>query len=488
MSALVLVSGSDRKASPEYREQGARVLCVTRTPTSIASPPSCPEFGAFEPSGWVTLTHSPICSISVRDLGSGLDPASARYRWSSSGPEHLSQQRWLSVTASGGYGSTELQTVAVTIPFTQDSSSRNVVQFAITNTAGCGVTSAVHIVQIDTMPPGPWQGFGRAPDLDEDVAAGQLVTYTIVVSDATSGLDCGTASFRHWTEEGWSDWGPAVCAETIGITMSQILLAPNIPYLYHSPSLVCDNENKVEFHIADVAGHSSSALRQEESCSYAYLPAIVRCYPPDCCDAPLNGDFALCERGIPTHWNRDIFAPLSGDPDLVIECWNGKVRMGTGWNDGAIRVRLPGYKQCAFARLYQDFYLPYDCFDKLWLQFTYRLFSYDYERSRGDDFLVYIDDLDDGIRYDIYSDRSHQSRDDSLDGRRYDSGPITRIELLPSSLGGGMVRLWFEVRHCEKWQYTLAWYPTWIYLDNVITGSSFSSGFYLPIALRASGE
>jgi PKD repeat protein len=440
-------------------------LITSTTTVTVAAPP---EFGSFEPTNWVTLTRSPICSIEARDLDSDLDANSARYRWSSSGPEHLQQQPWLSATVSGDYGTTAWQTITATVPFTQDSSSQNLVQFAIADTLGFSATSpTTQTVKIDTTAPGPWQGFTREPAWDVEVTAGQLVTYTITVSDTISGLNCSKAFYQYWTKDGWSDWKPAartaVCTGTVGITTPQVIGAPSISYMPHSSTLMCDNENKVRFRIADVAGHCSTALRQEEYC--VYLPALMKCYPP-CCDVPLNGDFAISENSFAAHWNRDSDSPLHVDRTA-----DQKIFMGYDENE---RIRLPGMGRCVFAHLYQTFYLPGGgCYSNLQLQFDYQLFSYDYDRSNGngDTFVVYIDDLNDRTQYLIYSDQSHQSREDSLNDELYVSDPTTPVEPLPASLGSGPVRLWFEVRYCEKWPYEWAWWPTWVYLDSVtITG------------------
>jgi len=481
LSSLTLAKSPAERFLAGHQHQNEDVLCTpathtptptytptaTCTPTITPIPITTPEFGTFEPSNWVTLTNSPLCSIETRDVGSGLDTTSARYRWSSSGSEYLQQQAWLSATVSSSPGTTERQFITVTVPFTQDSSSCNLVQFAITNIAGYSATSPVHGVKIDTTPPGPWWGFTRIPDWSTEVGKGELVTYTIMVSDATSGLKCSTASYQFWTGVEWSGWEQAECAEAVGITSSYMISAPNIPYISHSSSLLCDNENKVMFQVADQVGHASSALRQEEYC--VYFPAVMRCYPP-CLSCyppsykvPRNGDFAVSGNGFAADWGHEFFQPPSGGHLVVVY---SDYRIFMGYDNNEERLNLPGSGQCAFARLYQDFYLPYGCHD-LQLHFAYQLLSYDYDRSSGDVFRVYIDDLDSGIRYSIYDDRSHQTRQDSLNGKRYDSGWTTQVKPLPVSAAGGQVRLWFEVLHCEPPPRKSAWWPTWVYLDNV---------------------
>jgi hypothetical protein len=282
-----------------------------------------------------------------------------------------------------------------------------------------------------------------------------------MVSDTTSGLDCDKASYKHWTSAGWSDWKPAVCTGTVGITTPQVIGAHGIAYLPHSSSLACANENKVEFRVADTAGHFSSALLREEYC--IHLPVAMRCYPPclGCYPPPYrlpqNGDFAVSENGYAAYWNREFFSPL------FVDHRDQHIIMGYDNNDENIALPEPG--GCVVARLYQDFYLPSGCHN-LWLQFTYRLFSYDHDRTHGDAFLVYLDDEDGGARYQVYYDRSRQ-----LDGGQlYYTDWITRVELLPASLGGGPVRLLFEVRQCETKPPPRdeAWWPTWVYLDDVI--------------------
>lgn len=479
-ACATLNSVPDQKPPYGYRRQNESMLCPpsptptdTPTPTNPPTPTivPTPEFGSFEPSSWAT-THNPICSIKARDLGSGLDTTSAHYRWSSNSLEDLQQQPWLSATISGDYGTTEWQTISVTVPFTRDSSRRNLVQFAITNTAGYSATSVPHTVMIDTIPPGPWLNFTRLPDLDVEVTAGQLVTYMIEISDATSGLDCDRASYQYRTEHGWSEWisAASTCAGTVGITTPQVISTRGIRYLPRSTSLPCGNENKVWFQIADAAGHFSSALRQEEYCTY--LPAVMRCYPRICCDVPLNGDFAISENDFAADWDRWFLLPPSEDR-LVVNHESERILMGWREEDTVIaevQLDLPEGGGCAFARLQQDFYLPSGCFGDLWLQFEYQLFSYDCDREAGDAFLVFMKDLEDKTIHPIYDfdfnriSHSCGERDAAPDTPDVQGSPNIP---LPTSLGGGWVRLWFEVKQCEEWPRSKAWWPTWVYLDNV---------------------
>jgi tetratricopeptide (TPR) repeat protein len=184
------------------------------------------------------------------------------------------------------------------------------------------------------------------------------------------------------------------------------------------------------------------------------------------CSVPLNGDFAIAENNFAAYWNREFFPPLFVDQI--------NLRIFIGYDENEL-FALPGIGGCASARLYQDFYLPEDCQGDLQLQFDYQLFSYDYDRSAGDAFLVYAENPIDAPRFQIYTDRSHQSQEDSLNGMLYTSGPLKSVGVLPSSLGSGPVRLWFEVRHCEEWPREQAWWPTWVYLDNVIIVSQLGA-------------
>lgn len=109
---------------------------------------------SFAPSGWVSATQSPTCSITVRDTQSGLDVSTAEYSYSTKGGAEWSV--WTKAACSGTDATTATQQItAGSVPFGRDSTTGNLIRFRVCDMSGnCG-TSPERTVKIDTTPPTP---------------------------------------------------------------------------------------------------------------------------------------------------------------------------------------------------------------------------------------------------------------------------------------------------------------------------------------------
>jgi hypothetical protein len=106
-----------------------------------------PTFGDFHPREVVTTTRAPTCTIVVSDVTSGLDVNSAFYKYSTDGGGYWSD--WITATCTGLTGTVEPQLVTATgVPFEQNGSTRNLIQFRISDVAGHSASSVVHSVSI----------------------------------------------------------------------------------------------------------------------------------------------------------------------------------------------------------------------------------------------------------------------------------------------------------------------------------------------------
>jgi hypothetical protein len=106
----------------------------------------------FAPTGWVSITQSPGCTITVRDLLSGLDVSTAEYAWSNNGGATWSS--WRAAACTGSDRTTALQQITVSsVPFGLDSPTSNLIHFRICDMIGLCSTSPNSTVRIDTVAP-----------------------------------------------------------------------------------------------------------------------------------------------------------------------------------------------------------------------------------------------------------------------------------------------------------------------------------------------
>jgi hypothetical protein len=110
-----------------------------------------PTIGTISPYTWITSTKSPTIFASVIDTGTGLNVASAQYRYSINGGAAWSG--YFSATVTGVNGVTSMQTMTATaVPFNQDSGTQNKIELRIADMAG-NVATAQSAIKIDTTPP-----------------------------------------------------------------------------------------------------------------------------------------------------------------------------------------------------------------------------------------------------------------------------------------------------------------------------------------------
>jgi hypothetical protein len=119
----------------------------------------------------------------------------------------------------------------------------------------------------DTTAPTGWRDF--APEWWD---GGSLPTCTIRVFDEISGLNVDSARYRFSTDGGvsWSDWLVATCTGISGTTEIQTITASSVPF--GQPRATA---NRIEFQIADVKGHTSTAIYTVRS-RILYLPLIMK--------------------------------------------------------------------------------------------------------------------------------------------------------------------------------------------------------------------
>ncbi|MDI6843109.1 MAG: cell wall-binding repeat-containing protein [Anaerosomatales bacterium] len=111
-----------------------------------ATPPG--GWSSFSPATTVRNTLTPDCTVRVQDVCSGLEVASAQYRYSTNGGASWSD--WAAASCTGARGTTAQQTIlADDVPFQQNSSTANRVQFRIADVAGNLSASPVYTVVTD---------------------------------------------------------------------------------------------------------------------------------------------------------------------------------------------------------------------------------------------------------------------------------------------------------------------------------------------------
>jgi hypothetical protein len=115
--------------------------------------PAPGSWSGFTPWPW-TNDQTPDCTIQVQDEGSGLDPDTAEYSYSTDGG--ASWSAWLPATCSGSHGSPGPEMItASNVPFGQDSapSGANQITFSISDLGGNTGHSGTWAVAIDSVPP-----------------------------------------------------------------------------------------------------------------------------------------------------------------------------------------------------------------------------------------------------------------------------------------------------------------------------------------------
>ena len=217
--------------------------------TADSSPPG--GWSGFSPADWTRLSRTPDISIAVQDTVSGLQTATAAYQYSTDGGGTWSD--WLPASVTGANGSISGETVsALSVQFCQDSMDGNLVRFRVSDRAGNTGESDPCVVQIDTVAPGEWSGFGPSGWFGSSQAPLVIVN----VRDGTSGLATASARFQYSTDGGgsWSAWKVADVTGNDGMVDAQTISGENVPFGQDSA-----DRNLVRFRIEDLAGNSATS-------------------------------------------------------------------------------------------------------------------------------------------------------------------------------------------------------------------------------------
>jgi uncharacterized protein YkwD len=150
----VSTTGAQTVTSPPPPSTATSPSPTATSPTDTTTSPTPADTTA--PGSWTGLSpytsseSYPTCTIQVIDAESGLDVATAEYRFSTDGGWTWST--WRPASCTGSTGTTASETIsAYTVPFGQ-ASTRNRVQFRIRNRANLTGTSATYRVS----PPRSW--------------------------------------------------------------------------------------------------------------------------------------------------------------------------------------------------------------------------------------------------------------------------------------------------------------------------------------------
>ena len=200
---------------------------------------------------WYSASQRPTVTITVQDLGSGLDVDTAYYQYSTDGGKSWS--KWASASVSGKDETTGVETItAANVPFGQDSASLNLIQFEVNDILGNTGTSKSYTIQIDTTVPGNWAALTPSGWY----TASQAPDVTITVQDVTSGLGVTTAYYQYSTDGGKSWSRPAAASVTgkDGDTGVQTITAARVPFNQDSGT-----QNQIIFEITDIAGNTGTS-------------------------------------------------------------------------------------------------------------------------------------------------------------------------------------------------------------------------------------
>ncbi len=104
-----------------------------------------PSLTGIEGLNW-TSANNPDVQANVKDVLSGLEPASAQYRYSKNGGSTWSD--WATASCSGISRTTTAQTITIpSVPFGQNSASQNLIQISVSDVTGNNVTKTAGIAR-----------------------------------------------------------------------------------------------------------------------------------------------------------------------------------------------------------------------------------------------------------------------------------------------------------------------------------------------------
>jgi hypothetical protein len=241
---------------------------------------------------------------------------------------------------------------------------------------------------------------------------------------------------------------------------------------YRDQNGVAKNEI-VSPRVDGVAGYLVSNSTCPVSNSYAYtmyLPLATNRYTHPL----LNGDFETVVDDFALHWERegDLSVSITTTLSNGDSCYSGMRCALLGSPDYPCNHIPLGY-----GRICQTFGVPRNGVPKL--SFYYRIFSYDeYGQARYDSLNVTIEDMFGEalpilILRDGSKDGKYGCEDDKLDITDWKGSSEFDLSMIPDGNGGIVdyrgktVQLCFYNYSRELPGYTVAWYNTWVYLDNV---------------------
>ncbi len=200
----------------------------------------------YNGTGWQRVQR-PTLGVTVGDSVSGLNTASARYRFSTDTGGTWSG--WAATTTIAPNGTTAPAVFSATgIPFDADSGTALRLQFEVTDSAGNLAASPAFAARVDSVAPGTWGSFSGTT-----WSTSQRPTLSINAGDSTSGADPATAKYRISMndEVTWSTWMGANATGTAGTTAPVTLTATDVPFDADSRDLF-----RVQFALDDVAGNT----------------------------------------------------------------------------------------------------------------------------------------------------------------------------------------------------------------------------------------
>jgi hypothetical protein len=233
-----------------------------------------------------------------------------------------------------------------------------------------------------------------------------------------------------------------------------------------------------------MAGNLTTSVMHSVSISVPYtmyLPLVAKNYTHPL----LNGDFEIVDGGFARYWEGegDLSVSITTTLDNGESCYSGAYCALLGNPDYPCE-RVP----LGYGRIHQMFGVPSTGIPTL--SFRYRVFSYDdlggEEGDKFDSFDVYIDDVFDLappilILRDGSQDDNFGCDEDDLeitDWRKFpeEGAPEFDLSAIPDGNGGTVdyrgktIRLSFYVYTRELPGYTISWFNTWVYVDDVRIG------------------
>jgi len=323
----------------------------------------------------------------------------------------------------------------------------------LTLIAGLFIVIAVAFLCLSTLPtPAHSQGRRQSPSV------GPRIADTITVPNGSSAC----FQYANGDEGPWREWTMATHPGSTNIVGPRQVnavgksLAPNVP---------SGNEGLID--VADYAV-SGFARPLSNSGSYTmYLPIAMHCYALPLC----NGDFEVTASDFAPCWERGgaLSASIATTLSNGDTCYSGMHCALLGSPDYPCNKIPLGYSGTC-----QTFAVPLTGTPKL--SFHYRIFSYDeFGGGRFDSFQVCIDDacseappillLEDGSKDGKYG-------CDKLDITGWKHAVFDLSAVSDESGGtvdyrGRTIQLCFYVYSRERPEYDVAWYNTWVYVDDV---------------------